>query len=500
MGGMSDTPAFRNLVGGDWVPARSGQTFESVNPADRSDVVGTFPRSDAADVAAAVEAAQRAFPAWRRTPQPARADVLRRAAQLLRDRKEDLARLMTREMGKVLVEARGDVQEAVDMADYMAGEGRRPMGETVPSELTDKVCFTWREPVGVVGLITPWNFPVAIPSWKLFPALVAGNAIVLKPAEDTPLCAARLVEVLLEAGLPPGVVNVVHGIGEEAGAALVDHPGVRAISFTGSAEVGRLVASRGGELLKRVSLELGGKNAIVVLDDADLELAIDGAVWAGFGTTGQRCTAASRMIVHERVAGDFTDLLRTRAEALRVGDGLREDVEVGPIINEKQLRRVHSYTEVGVGEGARLVTGGAVLDQGELARGHFYAPTIFAGVQPGMRIAQEEIFGPTVSVISAGSLDEALEHANSTVYGLSLSIYTRDLNRAFRAMRELQAGIVYVNAPTIGAEIQLPFGGIKGTGNGHREAGTTALEQFSEWKSVYVDYSGRLQRAQIDTN
>jgi alpha-ketoglutaric semialdehyde dehydrogenase len=496
---MSEQPVFCNLVGGESVPARSGRTFESVNPADRADVVGVFPRSDAADVAAAVEAAQRAFPGWRRTPQPARAEVLRRTAQLLRDRKEELARLMTREMGKVLVEARGDVQEAVDMADYMAGEGRRPMGETVPSELTDKVCFTWREPVGVVGLITPWNFPVAIPSWKLFPALLAGNAIVLKPAEDTPLCAARLVEVLLEAGLPAGVVNVVHGIGEEAGAALVANPGVRAISFTGSAEVGRQVAAQGGQLLKRVSLELGGKNALVVLDDADLELALDGAVWAAFGTTGQRCTAASRMIVHERMLGDFTDQLRARAEGLRIGDGLHDDVEVGPVINERQLRRVHSYTEVGVAEGARLVTGGAILDQGELARGHFYAPTIFDRVQPAMRIAQEEIFGPTVAVIAAGSLEQALAHANATAYGLSLSIYTRDVNRAFRAMRELQAGIVYVNAPTIGAEIQMPFGGIKSTGNGHREAGTTAVEQFSEWKSVYVDYSGRLQRAQIDT-
>jgi alpha-ketoglutaric semialdehyde dehydrogenase len=493
------TEEYGNLIGGAWAPARAGRTFESRSPADREDVVGTFPRSGAEDVADAVAAARQAFPGWRATPQPARGEVLRWTADLLRARKEELARLMTREMGKVLLEARGDVQEAVDMADYMAGEARRPFGETVPSELTDKVCFTWREPIGVVGLITPWNFPVAIPSWKLFPALLAGNAVVLKPAEDTPLCATRLVETLLEAGLPPGVVNVVHGMGEEAGAALVAHPDVRALSFTGSSEVGRLVAARGGEQLKRVSLELGGKNAIVVLDDGDLDLALDGAVWAAFGTTGQRCTAASRVIVHRRVVDDFTDLLRRRAESLRVGNGLDESVEVGPIVNDRQLRRVHSYTEVGVGEGARLVTGGAVLDQGDLGRGHYYAPTIFADVRPAMRIAQEEIFGPTVSIIAAESADEALAHANSTVYGLSLSIYTRDVNRAFRAMRELQAGIVYVNAPTIGAEIQLPFGGIKGTGNGHREAGPQALEEFSEWKSVYVDYSGRLQRAQIDT-
>jgi len=496
---MSEAPAFQNLIGGEWIPARSGRTFESRSPADRSDVVGVFPRSDAADVDDAVAAARRAFPAWRGTPQPARGEVLREAARLLRERKEELARLMTREMGKVLVEARGDVQEAIDMADYIAGEARRPVGQTVPSELTDKVCFTFREPVGVIGLITPWNFPIAIPSWKLLPALLAGDVVVFKPAEDTPLCAARLVEILVEAGLPPGVVNVVHGIGEEAGAALVAHPEVRLISFTGSAEVGRQVAAKGGALLKRVSLELGGKNAIVVLDDADLELALDGAVWAAFGTTGQRCTAASRMIVDRRLVGDFTALLRARAEALRVGDGLRDEVEVGPIINERQLRRVHSYTEVGVAEGARLVTGGAVLDQGDLARGHFYAPTVFADVRPTMRNAQEEIFGPTVAVIAAQSAEEAVAHANSTVYGLSLAVYTRDVGRAFRAMRELQAGIVYVNAPTIGAEIQLPFGGIKGTGNGHREAGMTAVDEFSERKTVYVDYSGRLQRAQIDT-
>jgi aldehyde dehydrogenase (NAD+) len=497
---MTDTPpGFLNLVGGAWVTARDGATFTSTNPADRDDVLGTFPRSRAADVAAAVEAAGRAYPAWRATPQPMRGQILRRTADLLRERKEDIARVMTREMGKVLEEARGDVQEAVDMADYMAGEGRRPIGETVPSELTDKICFAWREPVGVVGLVTPWNFPIAVPSWKLFPALLAGNTVVFKPAEDTPLCANRLAEALLDAGLPDGVLNVVHGFGEEAGGALVEHPDVRVISFTGSSEVGRHIAARCGEQLKRVGLELGGKNAIVVMDDADLELAIDGAVWAAFGTTGQRCTAASRMVVHTRVLDEFTDRLRTRAERLRVGNGLNEGVEVGPIVNKRQLQRVHSYTEVGQQEGARLVTGGTVLDEGELARGSFYAPTIFADVRPTMRVAQEEIFGPTVSIIAADSLDQALAHANSTVYGLSLSIYTRDVNRAFRAMRELEAGIVYINAPTIGAEIQLPFGGVKHTGNGHREAGSTALDEFTEWKTVYVDYSGRLQRAQIDT-
>ena len=490
---------FQNFIGGEWVPARSGQTFEDLNPADRDDLVGRFPRSDKADIDGAVAAAQKAYPEWRRTPPPERGQVILRAASLLKERKDELARLMTREMGKVLKEAGGDVQEAIDMGEFIAGMGRRPFGEAVPSELRDKISFTWREPIGVVGCITPWNFPIAIPSWKLFPALLAGNAVVFKPAEDTPLCALRFVEVLAEAGLPAGVVNLVHGLGEEAGSALVEHPGVRAISFTGSAEVGRIIAARCGQLLKRVGLELGGKNAIVVMDDADIELAVEGAQWAAFGTSGQRCTAASRLIVHERVLPDFSELLCSRAEKMRVGSGLDPEVEMGPVINRKQLERVHSYTEVGVAEKAKLVTGGRILADAAHASGNFYAPTVFTDVTPGMRIAQEEIFGPTTAIMPVASFEQAIEYANSTAYGLSLAIYTRDVNRAFKAMRELESGIVYVNAPTIGAEIQTPFGGVKNTGNGHREAGTGALDEFSEWKSIYVDYSGRLQKAQIDT-
>ena len=494
---MADS--YQNLIGGDWVPAAGGGTFESINPANRDEVVGAFPRSAAEDVDRAVKAAEKAYRTWRLVPPPRRGEIIMRAAELLRERKEDLARLMTREMGKVLKEARGDVQEAIDMGFFAAGIGRRPFGETIPAELPNKLAFTFREPVGVAGLITPWNFPVAIPSWKMFPALMAGNAIVFKPAEDTPLCATRFVEALLDAGLPEGVVNIVHGLGEEAGAALVEHPGVGVISFTGSTDVGRQIAARCGQLLKRVGLELGGKNAIVVMDDADVELAVEGALWAAFGTSGQRCTAASRLIVHQRQLGDFQDLLRQRAETLRVGDGLDEAVELGPVVNEAQLKRVHSYTEVGVGEKAKLLTGGQVLTEGALGRGFFYAPTIFVEVTPKMRIAQEEIFGPTTVVMPVESFDQALTFANSTRYGLSLSIYTRNVDRAFRAMRELEAGIVYINAPTIGAEIQTPFGGIKNTGNGHREAGTTAMDEFTEWKTVYVDYSGRLQKAQIDT-
>jgi acyl-CoA reductase-like NAD-dependent aldehyde dehydrogenase len=498
---ISEEQAVRtgNLIGGERREAASGRTFESRNPARRAEVVGVFPQSSAADVDAAVAAAQRALPGWRSTPWPRRGEIILAAATILERRKEELARLMTREMGKVLTEARGDVQEAIDMGKFIAGEGRRAFGETVPSELRNKWAMTMRQPLGVVGCVTPWNFPIAIPSWKIFPAVMAGNTVVFKPAEDTPLCALRFVEVLEEAGLPAGVVNVVFG-NEEAGEAVVRHPGTVAIFFTGSADTGRLIAATCGSMLKKVSLELGGKNGIVVLDDADLELAVEGALWGAFGTAGQRCTASSRLIVQRGVLGEFTEALVSRTRALRLGDGLEEGIDVGPIINESQLRRIHEYTEIGVQEGAHLLTGGEVAEAGDLSQGFFYNPTVFADVTPSMRIAQEEIFGPTTAILPVGSLDEALAAANSTQFGLSLSIYTNDLRHAFRAINELESGIVYVNAPTIGAEIQLPFGGTKNTGNGHREAGGHVLDEFSEWKSIYIDYSGRLQRAQIDTD
>jgi aldehyde dehydrogenase (NAD+) len=488
-----------NLIGGERRDAASGRTFESRNPARHSEVIGVFPESSAADVDAAVAAAQRALSGWRSTPWPRRGEIILAAATLMEQRKEELARLMTREMGKVLTEARGDVQEAIDMGKFIAGEGRRAFGETVPSELRNKWAMTMRQPLGVIGCITPWNFPIAIPSWKIFPAVMAGNTVVFKPAEDTPLCALRFVEILEEAGLPGGVVNIVFGA-EEAGDAVVRHPGTAAIFFTGSADTGRLIASTCGSMLKKVSLELGGKNGIVVLDDADLELAVEGALWGAFGTAGQRCTASSRLIVDKRVLTDFTDALVARTRALRVGDGLDDGIDVGPVINETQLRRIHGYTEIGIEEGAQLLTGGEVARDGDLARGFFYTPTVFGAVNPSMRIAQEEIFGPTTAILPVDSLDDALAAANSTQFGLSLSIYTNDLRHAFRAIHELESGIVYVNAPTIGAEIQLPFGGTKNTGNGHREAGGHVLDEFSEWKSIYIDYSGRLQRAQIDTD
>jgi acyl-CoA reductase-like NAD-dependent aldehyde dehydrogenase len=489
--------AYLNYINGQWVPAKKGETFESLNPAHPDQVVGIFQRSGAEDVAAAVAAAEQAHKSWRLVPAPHRGDIVLRAAQIIEQRKEELAQVMTREMGKVIAEARGDVQEAIDMGKYIAGEGRRFFGQTVPSELQNKFAMLVRDSIGVVGLITPWNFPLAIPSWKIFPALIAGNGIVFKPAEDTPLVATLFVQILEEAGVPAGVLNMVTGFGPEAGQPLLDDPRVRMISFTGSSEVGRLIGEQAGRQLKRVSLELGGKNAILVMDDADLDLVIEGALWGGFGTSGQRCTASSRLIAHRSIAGNVTEALAERVRALKVGDGLDPTVQVGPVINGEQLERIHSYTGIGKGEGARLVTGGNVLAS-ELDGGYFYAPTLFDRVTPEMRIAQEEIFGPTVSVISVDDFEDAIEVANNTSYGLSLAIYTRDINRAFRAIRDLQAGLVYVNAPTIGAEIQLPFGGIKGTGNGHREAGTSAVEQFSELKSVYIDYSGRLQRAQID--
>lgn len=492
------TQLFKNFIGGQWVDSETGATFDSLNPANTADVVGTFQRSDKSDVVAAIDAAAAALSAWRATPAPARSDIILRVGLLLEAKKEELAQLETREMGKVLQEGRGDVQEGIDMAKYIAGEGRRLFGETVPSELRHKFAALIREPIGVVGLITPWNFPIAIPTWKIFPALVCGNTVVFKPAEDTPACATRLVELFEEAGLPPGVLNLVTGYGPDAGQPIVEDERVRMVSFTGSAAVGREVAGRAGRSLKKCMLELGGKNAMIVMDDAKLDLALEGALWGAFGTTGQRCTATSRIIVHEAVLEEFTAQLVTRARALKVGPGSKPDMEIGPVINEQQLETIHKYTEIGKAEGAELLLGGRKLTGGDYDQGFFYAPTIFGNVNYRMRIAQEEIFGPTVAIMPVSTYSEAVTVANSTEYGLSSAIYTQDINRAFEAVHDLEAGITYVNAPTIGAEIQLPFGGVKGTGNGHREAGTSAVREFSEIKSLYIDYSGKLQRAQID--
>ncbi|GGG96577.1 aldehyde dehydrogenase family protein [Silvibacterium dinghuense] len=494
---MSHT-LYKNLIGGHMVASHTGKTFLNINPANSDDVIGEFQASGAKDIDDAVAAAAEAYKTWRLVPAPKRAEILYRCGELLAERKESYAREMTREMGKVLSETRGDVQEAIDTAYYMAGEGRRLFGQTTPSELKSKFAMSVRMPVGVVGMIAPWNFPMAIPSWKLFPALVCGNTCVIKPAEDTPLSTYNLVECLTEAGLPPGVVNIVTGFGPDAGAPLVAHPGVRAISFTGSSEVGRIVGQTAAANFKPCSLEMGGKNAMIVLEDANLDLAIEGALWGAFGTTGQRCTATSRIILHKKIAAEFTKKLVARVDALKVGDGLDEHTQMGPQVNQQQIETSIRYCEIAQKEGAKLLTGGSVLEDGSYDKGHFFAPTVFGGVKPKMRIAQEEVFGPVVSLIEVESFEEALEAANGIQYGLSTALYSKDVNKAFQAMRDLEAGITYINAPTIGAEVHLPFGGVKQTGNGHREGGTGALDFYTTWKAVYVDYSDTLQRAQID--
>jgi alpha-ketoglutaric semialdehyde dehydrogenase len=492
------TPLYKNLIAGEWVASRTGKTILNINPARNSDVIGEFPASNAQDVDDAVAAAREAYASWRLTPAPKRAEILYRAGEILAHRKEQYARDMTREMGKVLSETRGDVQEAIDTAFYMAGEGRRLFGQTTPSELPNKFAMSVRMPVGVCGMIAPWNFPMAIPSWKLLPALVCGNTCVIKPAQDTPLSTYNLVQALLDAGLPPGVVNIVTGSGSVIGGTIVQHPDVRAISFTGSSEVGRIVGEGAAANFKPCSLEMGGKNAMIVLEDANLELALDGALWGAFGTTGQRCTATSRIILHKDIAAEFTEKLVARAKALKVGDGMDETVQMGPQVNKSQIETSARYVDIAVKEGATLLCGGEQLSSGAHADGTFFAATVISGVTPTMRIAQEEVFGPVVSLLECDNVEDAIAKANDIQFGLSTALYSRDVNRAFRAIRDLEAGITYINAPTIGAEVHLPFGGVKQTGNGHREGGTGAIDFYTTWKSVYVDYSDKLQRAQID--
>jgi acyl-CoA reductase-like NAD-dependent aldehyde dehydrogenase len=494
----AEPPTFRHFIAGEWCDSTSGATFESHNPADRRDIIGRFQLGTAADVGMAVRAADIAGGMWRRTPAPKRGEIMYRFGALMAEHKERLARAMTREMGKVIAEARGDVQEGIDIAFLMAGEGRRMFGDTVPSELPDKWAMSIRQPIGIAGIITPWNFPIAIPCWKIMPALVAGNTVVFKPASDTPHCATLLVELMAEAGFPAGTVNLVTGTGAEVGDAIIDNPDVRVISFTGSSDTGRHIAVHAGRKLKRLSLELGGKNAIVVMADADLDLATDGILWSAFGTTGQRCTATSRVIVERTVAGPLLERLERRAQQLRLGSGLDDAVDVGPLINDAAVEKVAGYVGIGKTEGELVLGGAPAADDAGLVNGHFFQPTIFAQVKPMDRIAQEEIFGPVLSVIPVEDYTAAITAANQTRYGLSSSIFTSDANTAFRGMRDLETGIVYVNAGTTGAETHLPFGGWKETGNGHREAGHAALDTFTEWKAIYVDFSGRLQRAQID--
>jgi len=490
---------YQNFINGKWVDAKSGKTFENRNPANWDEVLSTFPLSSKEDVNEAVKAARTSFESWRLVPAPARGDILRKVGDIMTARKEELAKTMTREMGKVLLETRGDVQEGIDTAYYAAAEGRRLFGHTVPSELRNKFNMSIRVPIGVAGIITPWNFPMAIPTWKMFPALVCGNSIVFKPASDTPETATKLVEILVEAGIPGGVLNIVHGGGGQVGMSIVEHPDIDLISFTGSTGVGKKISEIAAQSLKRVSLELGGKNAQIVMDDARLDLALEGVLWGAFGTTGQRCTATSRLIIHEKVYDKFLSMLIDKTRKLRLGDGLESTTDVGPLVNEGQVETVDKYVKIGSDEGAKVLTGGKRASGNGLSKGWFYEPTVLGDVKPAMRVATEEIFGPVLSVIKVKDITEAINVANGTKYGLSSAVYTQDINNAYQAIRDIKAGITYINAPTIGAEAHMPFGGVKETGNGHREGGWTVYEFFSEWKTVYVDYSGKLQRAQIDT-
>lgn len=492
-----DVKKLVNYIDGEWVDVT--KTTSVIDPATGEKIVEVA-LSDADSVDAAVQAAKKAQKEWALVPAPQRAEILYEVGRIMKERKEEISRLLTMENGKVLEEARGEVQEGIDMAFYMAGEGRRLFGHTTPAELENKFAMSVRAPVGIVGIITPWNFPIAIATWKSFPAIVAGNAVVWKPATETPIMAYKLIEIFEEAGLPKGVINVVYGSGSQVGDALVNHPDVDVISFTGSNDVGRNIASVCGSQLKKVSLEMGGKNAVIVMDDADLDLAAEGIIWSAFGTSGQRCTACSRVIVHESVKEELETKLVEMTKELSIGYGLDEGIKVGPIINDAGIEKIKKYIEIGQEEGAKLLVGGKEITEGELAKGHFFEPTIFTDANINMRIAQEEIFGPVLSIIPVKSFEEAIEANNSVTYGLSSSIFTKDVNKVFAAQRDLDTGIVYVNAGTTGAEIHLPFGGTKGTGNGHRDSGIQALDVFTEWRAVYVDYSGKLQRAQIDVD
>jgi acyl-CoA reductase-like NAD-dependent aldehyde dehydrogenase len=490
---------FKNFIAGKWTAPSTGDYYDNRNPADWRDLIGRFPQSGPADVELAVASARKGYAAWKKVPVPQRGDILRRVGDLMTQEKEELARTMTREMGKVLTEARGDVQEGIDTAYYAAGEGRRRMGYTVPSELPGKWAMSLRRPIGVAGIITPFNFPMAIPTWKIFPAILCGNAVVFKPSVDVPHTGTRLVEILLAAGVPPEVIQLVHGSGSVVGSALVEHPRVPLISYTGSTEIGSQLGQVCGRMHKRLSLEMGGKNAMIVMDDADLDLALEGVLWGAFGTTGQRCTATSRLLLHRTIHDRFLRKLVDRVERLRLGDGLLPTTDVGPMINEAALTNTADYVAIAQDEGAELLTGGRRARGAKLSHGWFYRPAVFAGVQPKSRLAQEEVFGPVLAVLRVRTLDEAIRINNDVAYGLSSSLYTRDIVSAYRAIEDIDCGITYINAPTIGAEAHLPFGGVKATGNGHREGGWQVYEFYSETKTVYVDYSGALQRAQIDT-
>ncbi|GMQ80942.1 MAG: aldehyde dehydrogenase family protein [Rhodothermia bacterium] len=487
----------KNYIDGIWQDAAGGKTFEDINPAVNSDTIGAFPNSGVEDVDDAVRAARKAFKTWSKMPAPERGNILKNIGDILTERKSEMAFEMTREMGKPFFETKGDVQEAIDTAYYAASETRRMFGHTVPSELPSKFNMSIRRPIGVCGIISAWNFPVAVPTWKMFPAIACGNTVVFKPSSDAPHSGELLIRVMADAGVPPGVLNLTQGSGG-VGRAIVEHPDVNVVSFTGSTAVGSKIGEACGRMHKRVTLELGGKNPMIVMKDANLELALDGLIWGAFGTTGQRCTATSRLIIYEDVHDEFVGMLKEAAQKLKLGYGNDETTEVGPVINKGALNTITEYVQIGKDEGATIICGGNVPEGEGLDDGFFFEPTIFTDVTPTMRIAKEEIFGPVLVVLKISSYDEAIEVANNVEYGLSSSIYTQDVSVAFNAMHDIEAGITYVNGPTIGAEAHMPFGGVKATGNGHREGGWEVYEFYTETKTVYVDYSGKLQKAQID--
>jgi aldehyde dehydrogenase (NAD+) len=488
---------YRNFIGGEWVDSGASKTLLNCNPADTRDVLGLVPLSTAEETRRAVAAAKAAFPAWRDTPAPVRGSILYRAWALMESEKAELARRLTREEGKTVKESLGEIQRTINILEFIAAEGRRPGGYTIPSELPKNFCYTVRQPLGVVACITPWNFPVAIPCWKIAPALAAGNTVVFKPASLTPDTASAVVSIFERAGLPKGVLNMVLGSGGTVGNALVDHDDVRAVSFTGSNEVGAEIYARGAKRMIRVQCEMGGKNPVVVLEDADLDLAVESTAQGAFASTGQRCTATSRVIVEERIADAFVERLAARAGKVRIGNGALEGVEMGPAVDQAQLETDLKYVEIGRGEGASLVCGGRRLSSGSHEYGYFLEPAVFDHVRASMRIAQEEIFGPVISVMRVASFDEALATANSVRYGLSSAIFTQDAGKIFRFVDGIEAGIVHINSGTPGGEAQLPFGGMKATGVGPREQGTEALDFFTEVKTVYVDYTGQARKGSL---
>ncbi|MFA6569730.1 MAG: aldehyde dehydrogenase family protein [Bacteroidota bacterium] len=488
---------FKNYINGKWVEPRTGEYFLNINPANTEDVIGEFPLSGVQDVDDAVKAARAAFKAWKLIPAPKRGDMLRKAGDIFASRKKELACIMTREMGKPTFETEGDLQEAIDTAYYSASETRRLFGQNTPSEMPDKMNLSFRVPIGVCGIITAFNFPVAVPSWKILPALASGNTVVYKPSKDAPQSGVFFAEVLEEAGIPPGVFNVVLGKGS-MGNMIVEHPDVDLIGFTGSTDVGSKIGEICGKMNKKCSLEMGGKNPQIVMPSANVEMAIEGVLWGAFGTTGQRCTATSRLILHKDIYDSFIKILVEKTSKLRLGDGLKKGTDVGPLVHGQSLKNCENYIQIIKENGGKIILGGERATEGELAKGFFFKPTIVIDVTKDMRVFKEEIFGPILSVSKAESLEHAIELANAVDFGLSSSIYTEDIHEAFVAIREIEAGITYINAPTIGAEAHMPFGGVKGTGNGHREGGWTVFDIFTEWKTVYIDYSGKLQRAQID--